>query len=241
MIGLHALDLSTHQFGIENTWVISAFPDNENQWLDSANRRDGLGQQGTWKEFSTPYRFGEKGGSKELNPGHLLENAEFAAPEFARKYCCYSVRQKQFKQLSACGLRVKLGARRRDFVDATLEAFRCGGLVSLLCHFDRKTQQIEFTDGFLKLKAIADLRSPGGFGVLDARGCEISHTAPILKSLFGPLVLIVAAEPSLVVHGLLLHRLSMYESITKQPAPLAEHMLFANRAIRPFLQHVLGE
>lgn len=222
-----SIDLDTHKFDIKNTWVVIGLPNNQAQHEASYERR-GIGAQISWANFALPVQFGDH----EFTPDHPLYGAEVVKPEKspdgqlvyrADLYPSYKIRQQQLLVLQKRGLNLILGASTEDFLIAADKAFSCGGLLSLVTHFD-KQEGFEFNDGFLAIDDIPLRRRPSGFGLLDVVTCYSAVDLRRTKLSLSPLIWAIGAKGEISATVALIDRLSLWTSIVeRQAAPFKEH------------------
>lgn len=221
------IDLATHQFDVHNTWVVIGLPDNPAQH-DASLRAGGFGVQLSWLAYAEPVVFVDR----KFEPGHPLHGARKIDPEIsptgdrvyrADLYPCYSVRRQQLLVLQKLGLRLTLGATSENFLAAANEAFACGGLLSVLTHFDIH-RGFEFTDGFLAVDELPARRRSSGSGLLDAVTCDVGNVLRRVKRSLGTSIWAVGPTRKIGAAAALTHRAAFWASILQEPETFSEHL-----------------
>lgn len=217
------INLEHHRFGKQNTWVVIGLPDSEAQYADSL-RRKGVAVQFSWRDYYETVVFADR----HFPEGHPLYAARKVVPKHgeparADLFPCYNLRRRQIENLRKLGLNVAFGATCSDFLDAADQAFQCGGLLSVLTHFERK-RGFEFCDGFLSVEEIAVRRRPFGRGLLDAVTCRSGEVARKVKLAMGPATWVYAPHVTIGLSASLLHRTEFWTSVLKTPRTFVEHL-----------------
>lgn len=227
------IDLETHAFHLSNSWVVLGLPDTQAQH-DASLARRGLGVQIGWDHYAETVAFGDRAFKADhpLHGAHMVEITPVASGA-ARVVLpvCYYLRRRQLVNLRRLGLPVILGATRDDFLRAADAAFACGGLLSLVTHFEAE-RGLEFTDGFLAVDEIPRRRTPSGRGLLDAAACKAGEPLRRLKMALGPATWAYAPTIRIDLAATLWRRTPFWTSIIEGPASFGEHLRRANAWLR---------
>ena len=166
-------------------------------------------------------------GARYIKPENDQNGRAITRPQH---YQCYDLRRHQLLNLKAAGLRVKLGATKRDFIGAAEAAFESGGLLSVLTHFEA-SRRLEFTDGYLDISEIATLRRPSGSGLLHLSVCRGADNLKAIKLSLGSSVWACAPFEKLSASAALLYMVEFWTGITGASQTLSKHLENAQKNI----------
>lgn len=230
--GQSPIDLETHAFHLGNSWVVLGLPDTPEQHELSFARR-GLGLQIGWDRYAEVSVLVDRAFEPDhpLYGAHVLNTGSRRVGNRIILPVCYDLRRRQLLNLQRLGLAVTLGATRDDFLCAATAAFACGGLLSLVTHFEA-ARGLEFTDGFLDIREIPRRRKPAGSGLLDAAACRAGEPLRRLKAALGSATWAYAPTVQIDLAATLWRRVPFWTSLVEGPAPFGVHLQRANAWLR---------
>ena len=226
------VNLNTHLFSTQNTWVVIGLPDTEAQYGASLQRQ-GVACQFTWRQYIEAITFVHK----EYPKGHLLHGAKrvdaIDGVLRADLYPSYGLRKKQISNLThRRGPKVWFGASSDDFLRAADATFSEGGLLMVMTHFEKEGRGFEFNDGFLSIGEISKRRTPSGTGLLDAVCCEAGEVLQDMKRAMGLGIWIHAPTVLIGLTGQLIYGVEFLTSIVESPKTLLGHIQFTHKRLK---------